>query len=322
MGAVWNALPALEGFFTIGVLIGVGWVLARFGVLTVEHRKMMSLLALYVASPALMFVTMVNADLKRVFAWSVVGSYGAIVGVALIYILATIVFFHHHTLAERTIGALLSCYSNAGNLGIPVAAYALGDVTWVVPILLIQMVLLQPIGLGILDWSKARDSGEHPSALKLVTLPVRNPLTVGVLLGLVVNLVHTSAPSFAIPGFVMNPVQMLGNVAVPMMLLAFGISMCLDPRPVKSSETIESWFVIVVKTLVQPLIAYALSAGVLHLDPVAVRAVTVVACLPPAQNIFVFASKYDVRMVFARDTIFRATLVSVVTILIAATVLA
>jgi len=321
MTTLWNALPALQGFFTIGVLIAVGWVLARVGVLTVEHRKMMSLLALYVASPALMFVTMVNADLKRVFALSVIGSYGAILGVALIYILATVLVFRH-TLAERTIGTLLSCYSNAGNLGIPVAAYALGDITWVVPILLIQMVVLQPVGLGILDWCKARDSGVRPSALKLVTLPIRNPLTVGVLLGLVANLVHACVPVFAIPDFVMYPVQMLGNVAVPMMLLAFGISMCLDPKPAKGSETTESWFVIVIKTIVQPFIAYALTSWVLGLDTMTVRAVTVVACLPPAQNIFVFASKYDVRMVFARDTIFRATLVSVITILIAATVLA
>jgi len=321
MTAIWNALPALEGFFTIGVLIALGWVLARVGVLTVEHRRMMSLLAIYVASPALMFVTMMNADLKRVFALSVIGSYGAILGVALIYIIATLLFFHH-TLAERTIGTLLSCYSNAGNLGIPVAAYALGDVTWVVPILLVQMVLLQPIGLGILDWNKAKQSGARPSVLGLVTLPVRNPLTVGVLLGLIVNLVHTSTPAFSIPSFVVYPVQMLGNVAVPMMLLAFGISMCLDPKPAKGSETVESWFIVVVKTLVQPFLAYAISSWILHLDPVAVRAVTVVACLPPAQNIFVFAAKYGVRMVFARDTIFSATMVSVITILFAATVLA
>jgi len=321
MSTVWNALPALEGFFTIGVLIGLGWVLARVGILTVQHRKMMSLLALYVASPALMFTTMAGADLKRVFALSVIGSYGAIVGVALIYILATILVFRH-SLAERTIGTLLSCYSNAGNLGIPVAAYALGDVTWVVPILLIQMVVLQPVGLGILDWNQARDSGVPDSVAKLITLPIRNPLTVGVLLGLVVNLVASSAPSLAVPGFIITPVQMLGNCAVPMMLLAFGISMCLDPKPAKGADRQESWFIVVVKTVVQPFIAYALSAWALGLDPVAVRAVTVVACLPAAQNIFVFAAKYNVRMVFARDTIFRATLVSIVTILIAATVLA
>ena len=321
MDAILDALPALEGFFAIGVLIGVGWLLARWGVLTVEHREMMSLLAFYVASPALMFVTMAGADLSRVFAVSVVASYGAIAGVALIYILATIVFFRH-PLAERTIGTLLSCYSNAGNLGIPVAAYALGDVTWVVPILLIQMVVLQPVGLGILDWVKAKDSGVRPSVTGLVTLPFRNPLTVGVLLGLVVNLVHASAPGFVIPDFVIRPVDMLGDVAVPMMLLAFGISLRLDPKPVAGSETVESWFIVVVKILLQPFLAYALSAWVLRLDPVSVRAITVVACLPPAQNIFVFASKYNVRMVFARDTIFRATAASVVTILIAATVLA
>ena len=321
MATLWNALPALQGFFTIGVLIGLGWLLARVGVLTVAHREMMSLLALYVASPALMFVTMEGADLKRVFAMSVVGSYGAIAGSALIYLLATVIWFRHNV-AERTIGTLLSCYSNAANLGIPVALYALGDVTWVVPILLIQLVVLQPIGLAILDWSKARDSGARPSGLALITLPVRNPLTVGVLLGLIVNLVHASTPSFAVPGFVMYPIQMLGAVAVPLMLLAFGVSMCLDPKPAKGPETAESWFIVLLKTVLQPFIAYAVSTWILGLDPVAVRAVTVVACLPPAQNIFVFASKYDVRMVFARDTIFHATLVSVGTILIAATVLA
>jgi len=321
MGAIWDALPALEGFFTIGVLIALGWVLARARVLTTDHRKMMSLLALYVASPALMFTTMLTADLSRVFAVSVIAAYGAIAGVAGIYILATILFFRR-PLADRTIGTLLSCYSNAGNLGIPVAAYALGDVTWVVPILLIQMVILQPTALGILDWRKARESGAKPSIGALVSLPFRNPLTVGVLLGLVMNLIHTRVAWFALPEFVAHPVEMLGNVAVPMMLLAFGISMCLDPKPTKGTEGVESWFIVAVKIVVQPLLAYVLSAWVLNLDPIAVRAITVVACLPPAQNIFIFAAKYSVRMVFARDTIFRATMVSVITILIAATVLA
>ena len=321
MNTIWNALPALEGFFTIGVLIGLGWVLAKFGMLTVAHRKMMSLLAFYVASPALMFTTMLGADLSRVFAVSVIASYGAILGVAVIYILATIVVFRR-TLAERTIGTLLSCYSNAGNLGIPVAAYALGDVTWVVPILLIQLVLLQPTALGILQWRQAKDSGRASSVWWLISVPFRNPLTVGVLLGLIMNLVHIRLAWFALPQFVVNPVAMLGNVAVPIMLLAFGISLCLDPKPAKGAEHVESWFIVIIKILIQPLIAFVISDWVLGLDAVAVRAVTVVACLPPAQNIFVFAAKYNVRMVFARDTIFRATAASVITILAAATILA
>lgn len=315
-----NALPALQGFFTIGVLIAVGWSLARIGLLGVDHRKMMSTLAFYVASPALMFTMVSTADLDRVFARSVLASYGAILVAALIYVLVSTALWHHD-LSGRVIGTFLSCYSNAGNLGIPVAAYALGDVTWMAPILLIQMVILQPFGLALLDSQKSRVSGEKPSVLSVVTLPFRNPLTVGVLLGLAVNLIHSRVDWFALPGFVSQPIEMVGAVAVPLMLLACGVSLCLDPKPSKGPDMNESWFLVVVKIVLQPLAAYTL-ARLLGLDPVAVHAVTVVACLPPAQNIFVFASKYGVRMTFARDTIFRATLCSVAVILIAATVLA
>ena len=321
MAEIVRALPALTGFFTIGSLIGLGWLLARFGVLTSAHRKMMSLLALYIASPALMFATMMQADLTRVFARSVVASYAAIGLVAAIYVSATIIRFHHD-LAGRTVGALLACYSNAGNLGIPVAAYALRDVAWIVPILLIQMVVLQPTALAVLDWNQAKQTGRTTSLAKLVTLPLRNPMTVGTLAGLAVNLVHRRLDWFALPEFVFHPIDMLGAVAVPLMLLAFGVSLRLDPRPAGGAERAESWFAVALKVVVQPLVAYALAAWLLHLDPTAVRAVTVVACLPPAQNIFIFASKYEIRMVFARDTTFRATMIAVITIMTAATVLA
>ncbi|MDR0849513.1 MAG: AEC family transporter, partial [Propionibacteriaceae bacterium] len=108
-----NALPALQGFFTIGVLIGVGWVLARIGLLSVDHRKMMSTLAFYVASPALMFTMLSTADLERVFARSVIASYGAILAAALIYVVVSIVVWRHD-LSGRVVGTFLACYSNAG----------------------------------------------------------------------------------------------------------------------------------------------------------------------------------------------------------------
>jgi predicted permease len=314
-------LPALQGFFTIAALVGLGWILAWRGVLQVEHRQYMSLLALWVASPALMFTTMVDADLGRVFSTAVLAAYGSIAAVGLVYlVLARLVW--RPRVPHGLIGLLLSCYSNAGNLGIPVAAYALHDVTWVVPILLIQVVVLQPTALAILDWYRAKERGARLSVGRLVSLPVRNPLTVGVLLGLGANLAHGANPRLVIPEFVVHPVQMLGAVTIPLMLLAFGVSLRLDPKPAKGGQAVESWVVVALKVVVQPLVAYTLAAWVLHLDPATVRAVTVVAGLPSAQNIFIFAARYDQRLVFARDTIFHATIVSVVTVIGAALMLA
>ena len=61
------AVQALTGYFTIGVFILVGVVLAHFGVLSSSHQRMMSKVALLVSSPALMFMLMSKADLTRVF---------------------------------------------------------------------------------------------------------------------------------------------------------------------------------------------------------------------------------------------------------------
>ncbi|MGV8850571.1 MAG: AEC family transporter, partial [Propionibacteriaceae bacterium] len=107
-------MQALTGYATIGILILVGVVCGHFGVLTVQHQKMMSKLALLVAAPALMFTLIEKADLSRVFARSFIANAGAIVIAALIYTLMAVTIFKRSA-PERTMGILLSSYTNAGN---------------------------------------------------------------------------------------------------------------------------------------------------------------------------------------------------------------
>ncbi len=302
-------MQALTGYATIGILILVGVVCGHFGVLTVQHQKMMSKLALLVAMPALMLTIMEKADLSRVFARSFAANAGAIVIAALVYVVVALVVFRPKP-PERTIGMLLSCYTNAGNLGLPVAVYALGDATWIAPVLLVQLAILQPAALTHLDYCRAKETGGPLPIARLATLPIRNPLTVAAVAGLALNLAHLQLPSL-----VETPLEMLGGVAVPVMLLAFGISLRLEPRPARGTESAESNTIIAIKVLVQPLAAFLLARYALHLPEHTVRAVTVIAALPPAQNIYIFSMRYGFRELFARDTIFRATAVSAVVIL-------
>ena len=308
-------VQALSGYVTIGILILVGVGCGHFGVLTTQHQQMMSKLALLVASPALLLTMMEKADLSKVFARSFIANAGAILVAALVYLVIALVFFRPPP-GERTMGMLLACYTNAGNLGLPVAAYALGDVAWIAPVLLVQVAFLQPLALAHLDYQRARRNGGTVPVARLMTLPFRNPLTVGCLIGLALNLAHIS-----LPGLVETPLEMLGGVAVPTMLLAFGISLRLDPRPKRGADSVESYVITVIKVVIQPLSAFLLARYALHLPEHSVRAVTVIAALPPAQNIYVFGMRYGVRELFARDTIFRTTVVSAVVILVLAALL-
>ena len=53
--------------------------------------------------------------------------------------------------ARTVIGTLCASYTNAGNLGLPIAAAIMGDMTWMAPIMLVQVGLLQPLALALLD---------------------------------------------------------------------------------------------------------------------------------------------------------------------------
>jgi len=202
---------------------------------------------------------------------------------------------------------------NAGNLGLPIAAYVLGDAALVAPTLLMQLLVLQPLALAVLDHA---DSGRGFSVARALTRPLTNPLTVGSLVGLAL-----AVTGVELPRAIEDPLVLVGGMAVPSMLLAYGISLRLGPRPGHGTSAVEIGYITVLKLVVQPLTAYVAGRFVLDLDAKALFAVTVLAALPTAQNIFVHATRYRRAEVLARDSIFVTTLLSVPAIAIVAALL-
>ena len=71
--------------------------------------------------------------------------------------------------------------------------------------------------------------------------------------------------------------------------------------------------------LLHPAIAFALGAWVFGLSTADLLAVTVIAALPTAQNIYLIAGRYHVRTLLARDAIFISTIASIPVIVAAST---
>ena len=292
----------VEGFATIGVVIGLGVLLAQLGVLDLAAQRMLSRLSFFVASPALMVTVLGRADVANVLSRSLVATASAVLVCAVLYLLAARLVWHK-PVADTVIGTLSAVYVNAGNLGLPIAAYVLGDAALVAPTLLMQLLVLQPVALAALDHAV---SGRGFSVTRALSRPFTNPLTVGSLVGLL--LAVTGAD---LPGAVEDPLVLIGGMAVPSMLLAYGVSLRLGPRPGHGTSTAEIGYITVLKLVVQPVAAYVAGRALLHLDDRALFAVTVLAALPTAQNIFVHATRYGRAEVLARDSIFVTTLLSV-----------
>ncbi len=294
----------LGGFATLAAVIAVGWITARARVLGQGATGVLSRLSYFVATPALLLLTLADADPAVLLSTTLVATAGSAVLCALVYVVVARWRWKLRA-GHLATGALASSYVNAGNLGVAIAVYVLGDASLVAPVLLFQVLVLAPIGLTVL--AASRDPGDDaPSRGQVLTQPLRTPLVIGCAVGLAL-----AAAGWTPPTPVLRPLELLADLAVPTALLAYGASLHGAPRPASGGTAGQVWLAVVLKNVVQPAVAYTVGRWVVHLDDPALLAVTIASALPTAQNVFVYATSYDRGTELARDAVLLSTVLSV-----------
>jgi malonate transporter len=294
-------IEILTGFAVISLAILVGWVAARTGVLRPEARTVLARLNFSVLAPFLLFSVLATADVGRLFSSLLPVSAIAAVSMMLAFSVVSLAVLRRDV-ARTTIGALAAGYVNSNNIGIPIALYLLGDAAYSAPVVLLQLLVFAPIALAVLDAS----AEGRTSVRGILRSTVTNPIIVGSLLGVLV-----AVSGIELPAIVLHPVQLIGQAAVPLMLIAYGLSLhgqrMFEPgtglRDVLLASTL--------KLAAMPVVAWAVGAFAFGLEGRELYAVTVLAALPTAQNVFVFAQRYETAEVMARDTVFLTTVGSV-----------
>jgi len=289
----------LTGFATLAAVVLLGYALARWDVLGAGADAVLSRLTFFVATPALMFRTVAEADVGDVFSAGALVNAATALALAAAYTLVCGVLLRQRG-AELTLGALTASYVNAGNLGIPLLVFAVGDAAAIAPVLLLQLLVMVPVSFSLLD---AQTGRRGVSLTQTVTMPVRNPLVVGVLLGLVVSLTGVSVPQV-----ISLPVGMIADLAIPAMLITFGLSLHGAPVPGRGEVRAPLWTAVVLKNLGGPLLAYLLGAHAFGLTGNELLAPVIVAALPTAQNVFVYAMRYGRAVPMVRDVVLVTTI--------------
>jgi len=302
-------MDLLIGFTTILVVIAAGAGLAHAGVLDRRSQRTLGEIAFFVASPALMVVTISQVHLEAAAA-NLVASTVSLSACFAAYVVVARLRWGLST-GPLLIGALTSSYVNAGNLGIAMAAYVVGDITVVVPTLLVQMLVVQPAALIVLDRITGRGEGVWPALRRLVT----NPLTIAAVVGLVLALT-----GWSLPAAVVSPLEMLAGAAIPLMLMSYGAALRLSPPLGRAGHNGEVMVASVLKLVVMPVVAWSVGLA-LGLDDRVLLGVVITAALPTAQNIFLHATRYRVGEDVARETILVTTLASLPVALLIALVL-
>ena len=316
----------LSGFATIAIVIAIGFFVGKGNLLGKHAQFTLQMYVYFLATPALLLDKLYTTDPLDVLGPQLAVASGSALTIGLIYFLWARPALHR-PIHESAVGGLASSSCNASNLGIPVAAHVIGDSTVVVPTLLFQIAFYGPVVLAILDVVTAKEAHANGRAGRINTrslfiTPFKNPMLVGALTGIVVSILHAHA-GVSVPHPIIEPIHLIGQSAVPVALVAFGMSLAgqkvLDPS---TSPRLEVGVASAAKIIGQPLATALIAHFIFGMTGHALFAACVVATLPTAQNVYTYAPRYGRGLPLARDAGVITTAASCVMIMILAVIFA
>jgi malonate transporter and related proteins len=216
--------------------------------------------------------------------------------------------FRKGNVAESAIAGLAGGYGNIGYMGPGLALATLGQAA-AVPVALIfcfDNIILFTLVPFLMAVSRPKPMSVPAIALEVLRRVAGHPLIVASALGVASASVH-----FTPPVALDRLLQFLQNAAAPCALFALGVTVAL--RPLKAMPW-EIPYLAAVKLLLHPIVVFVLLSLFGAFDRVWIETAVLMAALPPALNVFVFARQYDVWVEQASSAVLVGTLLSVVTL--------
>jgi predicted permease len=294
-------LAVLEAFAVIAVIIAVGMIVGRRGVLGDNARMVLNRVAFHVGVPALLLLSLSDSTPSQVFSFPLLVSAVATFTVFLVYFAISMVL-RRRSRGDTTIGAWAASWVNAGNLGIPLSTYVLGSTTEVSALIVFQTVVLVPLGVAIIN-SDGREASSVKAQIKdLVT----NPIIVASAIGLVM-----AFTGITLPRAIHEPLDLLADLAIPTVLLAFGIALATQTGRPGEESRVDLVLAVLFKVILMPALTYVLARWVFDMSAHGIAVATVLAALPAAQNLNTYAAVFQRGEKLARDATLITTVASV-----------
>ena len=289
-------------------LIFIGFACGRIKQIPDTALAWMDFFIVYVALPALFYRILAQTPLEKlsqvdfIFATTLATFWAFSISFAIGMVI------RKGNIAESTIAGLAGGYGNIGYMGPGLALATLGQHA-AVPVALIfcfDTLLLFTLVPSLMALATPQHESVAKVALDVVKRIVSHPLVIATALGVI-----SAAAHFQPPLALERLMQFLQNAAAPCALFALGVTVAL--RPLKKMP----WEVpplAAVKLAVHPLLVFLLLSLFGPFDQVWVDTAVLMAALPPALNVFVFARQYDAWVEQASSAVLVGTLVSVATL--------
>lgn len=287
-------------------LVFLGYLAARLRWVPTDAVPAFNGFLLFFAVPAMLYRFASNTPFEQLvnarftLAWALCG----------ILVLLVVSF-----LAKRLFGAvqrdasfygLSGAVGNVGFMGVPMMVALLGEGAAAVPILaiVVDAVVVGSVGLILAEAGGATRKGWRADVRDGAARIFLNPFVIAMMLGAL-----ASWRGFELPTPVASIVKLLADAAGPCALFAIGVSLVRPDAPLKSPVLA---LPIVAKLLVHPLLVWA-AMHAFGIDPFTTLVAVLVAGLPSAGWIFIFATRYEADAGRVSATILLTTAIAFVT---------
>ncbi|HYC17740.1 MAG TPA: AEC family transporter [Pseudolabrys sp.] len=289
-------------------LIFIGFACGKLKQIPDTALAWMNFFIVYVALPALFYRILAQTPLEQltqvdlIFAttlatfWAFTVSF--VIGMAI----------RRGNIGQSTIAGLAGSFGNIGYMGPGLALATLGPQA-AVPVALIfcfDTLLLFSLVPFLMAFANPQQMTIGATAIEVVRRIFTHPLVIATAVGVASAAVH-----FQPPLAVERLLQFLQNAAAPCALFTLGVTVAL--RPLKKMP----WEVpplVTVKLVLHPILVFLLLSLFGPFEQNWVYTAVLMAALPPALNVFVFAQQYDTWVTQASGAVLIGTLVSVLTL--------
>ena len=266
-------------------LVLCGFLAARFRMLPANAVPALNTFVLYFALPCMLFRFAAGTPFAQIFNLPVFFAYMCTGLVMLVIFVVAIRYAAGEGLREAAFAALAVSWSNWGYMGFALLPPLLGQEA-LAPLIAggmadLLVIISAALALASLEDSSGKGVG---AALKGAALRVaKNPLIWSVVAGALLSAFDRVLPSAAD-----QFAKLLGNSAGPVALFTIGVSLY---RPGTHPWRCDVLMIAGAKLLLHPYVAALMAMYIFHLDKMQVGTLVLMAAMPVAGTVFLFAER-------------------------------
>lgn len=287
----------IEVITPVFLIVCVGWI---FGKLTKAPVETPALLTLYIFIPCLFFISMMEAKLDAadyllIFAYSIILFFLA-TGVVLI-----VARFAKYGSVKQNALVLSSCFPNSGNYGLPIILFAFTETGFDRALIfaVTQVFLVNSAGVFFA-------SHKGTSIIQSLKRILGFPGFIAIIAAIILRTLEIEIPILLI-----RPLRMLGQAAIPTLLIMLGLQLeKIHTVPDLSFVSLAS----IIKLIVYPLIGFVLTVILFGGNDLTSKVLLVISAAPAGVSPTLLAVKYNTEPQLVSAVTFVTTIASIFTV--------